>query len=74
MTVSFFVLRFRAGAVERRYRARGYPWLPTVALMLDSALLLAFIAVNPRGALYGGGLMLALVPVWLVLKQRKRDA
>ncbi len=74
MTVSFFVLRFRAGALERGYRARGYPWLPTVALTLDSALLLAFIAVNPRGAVYGAGLMLALVPIWLLLKQRRRKA
>lgn len=76
MTASLFRLRFRDADAERRYRARFYPVLPLVALALDSCLLVAFVLTNPRGALFGGGLMLIAVPVWLVLRrfQRAKEA
>jgi APA family basic amino acid/polyamine antiporter len=71
-TVSFFRLRFQEGTLQRQYRARGYPWLPLVALVLDSGLLIAFVLTNHRGALFGGGLILLTVPVWLLLRRRRR--
>lgn len=70
---SFFRLRFRENALQRQYRARGYPWLPLVALVLDSGLVIAFVLTNHRGALFGGGLILLAIPVWLVLRHRRRD-
>ena len=73
MTASLFRLRFRDAGAERRYRARFYPVLPLVALALDSCLLVAFVLTNPRGALFGGSLMLVAVPVWLVLLRFRRD-
>jgi amino acid transporter len=70
-TASLFRLRYREGTLRRHYRARGYPWLPIVAIVLDSGLLIAFVLTNPRGALFGGGLMLLAVPVWLLLRRRR---
>jgi len=37
-------------------------------LTLDSFLLLAFVVTNPRGALFGGGLLLIAIPTWLLLR------
>lgn len=71
VTASFFRLRFREGELSRQYRARGYPWLPLVSLTLDSSLLVAFVITNPRGAAFGGGLLLLALPVWLVLRARQ---
>ena len=68
MTASFFRLRYRQAAVHRDYRARGYPVLPLVAITLDTCLLIAFIVTNPRGALFGAGLLLIAIPVWLLLR------
>jgi amino acid transporter len=70
-TASFFRLRFSDADSLRRYRARGYPILPFVSLMLDASLLVAFVITNPKGALFGGGLMLIALPVWLVLRSRQ---
>ncbi len=71
-TSSLFTLRFREHAAERRYRARGYPVLPLIALALDSCLLVAFIVTNPRGAIFGGGLLALALPVWLLLRRRTK--
>lgn len=71
VTASFFRLRFREGELSRQYRARFYPWLPLVSITLDSSLLVAFVVTNPRGALFGAGLMLIALPVWLVLRKRQ---
>lgn len=70
MTTSFFRLRYRDASTPRQYRTGGYPVLPLIAIALDSCLLVAFIAANPRGALFGGGLLLMAVPVWLLLRKR----
>jgi len=74
MTTSFFVLRRRESEAHRHYRARGYPVLPLIALVVDSCLLAAFIVTNPRGALFGGGLLVLAVPVWLLLRDRRAIA
>ena len=74
MTTSFFVLRLRESEAHRHYRARGYPVLPLIALVVDSCLLAAFIVTNPRGALFGGGLLVLAVPVWLLLRDRRAIA
>jgi APA family basic amino acid/polyamine antiporter len=69
-TASLFRLRFSDVGSPRQYRARGYPVLPLVSLTLDSSLLVAFVITNPKGALFGGALMLIALPVWLVLRRR----
>lgn len=74
MTTSFFILRARDAALERPYRARGYPVLPLIALTLDLCLLVAFVITNPKGAVFGGALLVAAAPLWLFLKLRKRSA
>jgi ethanolamine permease len=74
MTASLFRLRFRDAGAHREYRARLYPGLPLLALALDSCLLIAFLITNPRGALFGGALLLIAVPMWLVLRGRQPTA
>jgi APA family basic amino acid/polyamine antiporter len=71
-TASLFRLRVIEGALQRHYRTRGYPWLPLVALVLDGCLLVAFVLTNHPGALFGGALILLTVPVWLLLRRRRR--
>jgi amino acid transporter len=71
MTLSFFTLRFREHTLERRFRTRGYPALPLIALTLDGCLLVAFVVTNPQGAVFGGGLLVLVFPVWLLLKWRR---
>jgi amino acid transporter len=74
MTASFFRLRFREGEALRQYRTKGHPWLPLVALTLDSFLLVAFITTNPRGAVFGAGLLLVAIPTWLLMRWRRGGA
>ncbi|MEA3016155.1 MAG: hypothetical protein QOI38_877 [Sphingomonadales bacterium] len=49
---AFFVLRWREPELERPFRARGYPWLPALALVLDLAVLAAFLVADWRAAVY----------------------
>ena len=49
---AFFALRWREPELERPFRARGYPWLPGLALVLDLAVLAAFLLADWRSALF----------------------
>ncbi|HEU4697654.1 MAG TPA: APC family permease [Gemmatimonadales bacterium] len=58
---AFFVLRRREPGLARPYRARGYPWLPALALLSTLALAAALAVGDPRSALL---LLAVLVASW----------
>jgi APA family basic amino acid/polyamine antiporter len=68
---ALFVLRWKAPALDRPFRAWGYPWT-TAIVLLGSLLFLAGAAVSdPRNTLYGVILLAASVPVYF-WKKRSR--
>jgi APA family basic amino acid/polyamine antiporter len=48
---AFFKLRRNSPDLPRPYRARGYPWLPALALLIDVSLLILFIAADWKSGL-----------------------
>jgi APA family basic amino acid/polyamine antiporter len=70
---AFFSLRMREPALERPFRARLYPYLPALLLMIDSTLLVLFARSDRTGVLFAFGLAAACVPfAWIARRARLR--
>ena len=69
--VAFFKLRMSEPELPRPYRAIGYPWLPAIALILDTGLVIAFLAADIRSALFMVAAVLVCVPLTILAKRRK---
>jgi APA family basic amino acid/polyamine antiporter len=54
---ALFVLRRKEPATPRPFRARGYPWLPALGLLIAIGLLIGMILGDPVSALIVGGLL-----------------
>jgi len=54
--------------MPRPYRARGYPWLPALVLLLDAGLVVAFLARDLRS----GAFLLLAVVICVPLGRMKR--
>jgi APA family basic amino acid/polyamine antiporter len=68
---AFFSLRMREPALERPFRARLYPYLPALLLMIDSTLLVLFARSDRTGVLFAFGLAAACVPfAWIARRAR----
>jgi amino acid transporter len=68
---SLFVLRRREPDLPRPYRARLYPWLPALVLLLDLALLALFVAADARSGVVMAVLISAAIPIaWLLRRNR----
>jgi len=69
--VSLFQLRRTRPDLPRPVRAIGYPVLPGLLLLIDTALLIAFIAADPASGLYMAALIAICIPVGFVLHRRR---
>jgi len=70
---AFFSLRMREPALERPFRARLYPYLPALLLLIDSTLLVLFARSDRTGVLFAFGLAAACVPfAWIARRTRLR--
>lgn len=69
--MAFFKLRVSEPDLPRPYLAIGYPWLPAIALILDTGLVIAFLAADPRSALFMVAAVLACVPLTVLANRRK---
>jgi APA family basic amino acid/polyamine antiporter len=69
---AFFVLRWREPELERPFRAKGYPWLPALALALDVAVLVAFLLSDKRSALFMALGIALCVPLTLFARRTRR--
>jgi len=70
---AFFSLRMREPALERPFRARLYPYLPALLLLIDATLLVLFARSDRTGVLFAFGLAAACVPfAWIARRARLR--
>jgi APA family basic amino acid/polyamine antiporter len=69
---TLFALRTKEPRLERPYRAKGYPWLPALALILDTALFAAVLWAEPASGAYMLLLVAACLPIGLGLGRRNR--
>ncbi len=70
--LSHFALRKRRPNLARPYRAKGHPVLPALALMINLALLTAFVVAEPISGAIMAGMIAICIPVGLNLKREKR--
>lgn len=71
---SLFALRIKEPALARPYRAKGYPALPILLVIIDVSLLGAVVWADPLSALYMFLLILVSVPIHFWLRWRQRRA
>jgi APA family basic amino acid/polyamine antiporter len=68
-----FILRKKMPNAPRPYKVWGYPVVPAIVVLFSGALFLNTIVARPREAAIGMVLMLAGVPIYWVLSQRKKN-
>jgi APA family basic amino acid/polyamine antiporter len=69
--VSLFVLRRREPSAERPFKVPLYPLLPAVTLLGSLAFLGGSILGDPRDSFFALLLLIATVPLFLLLRQRR---
>lgn len=70
--LSLFKLRRDRPELERPWRARAYPWLPALAVLLDVALLGGFIVADPTSGLFVIGAVGVALPIGLAMRRQRR--
>ena len=65
--LAVIILRVKRPDLHRPYRVPGYPWLPGLFVIAAGLITAIAIANGPRHALYGIGLILLGMPVYLLL-------
>ena len=68
---SLFRLRWTQPDLPRPFRAIGYPVLPALVLLIDTGLLIAFIAADPMSGLTMAALIALCIPIGIVLHRNK---
>jgi len=68
---ALFQLRRTHPELPRPWRARLYPWLPALALLVDLALLGAFIAADWKSGLYMALAVLLVIPAGMAMRRRR---
>ena len=71
--LALFKLRRDAPDLARPYRAKLYPWLPALALLLDLAVLIAFLAVDWASGLFVVAAVAICVPIGLWMRRNQRE-
>lgn len=72
MFASFFQLRRSEPDLARPYRARGYPWLPGLALLIAVGLLGGLVAADPKSAIITGVVVVLSWTVGRIVRQTRR--
>ena len=72
VVASIFVLRRREPELARPYRAKGYPLLPALVLVIDLALLGLFLRADWRGGLYAAVMFALCIPFAVVARRAQR--
>ncbi|HYI43772.1 MAG TPA: APC family permease [Sphingomicrobium sp.] len=71
---SLFALRINEPALARPYRAKGYPLLPILLMLIDVSLLGAVVWADPASGGYMALLIVLSVPIHLWLQRQKTKA
>lgn len=69
--VALFRLRWREPELARPYRAFGYPFLPLIVLLLDTSLLVAFLAADPLSAAFMISAVAICIPLALITRRHR---
>jgi APA family basic amino acid/polyamine antiporter len=72
--VGVFVLRWKRPGFSRPYRCAGYPWMPTIYVLIGTAWMLNTIITRPKEALAGTIIVLIGIPAYLHWKRISRNA
>lgn len=70
--VSLFKLRRDRRSIRRPWRAIAYPWLPLLAILLDSALLVGFVVADPQSGLFAVGAVVIAIPIGVIMRRRNK--
>lgn len=71
--LSLFKLRRDRPDLGRPWRARLYPWLPALAIVLDAGLLSGFVITDPKSGLFIFGAIAIVLPIGLVMSRRRHE-
>lgn len=71
--MALFKLRRDAPDLDRPYRARLYPWLPALALLLDVGMLVAFLAADWTSGLFIVAAVAICVPIGLWMRRNQSE-
>jgi APA family basic amino acid/polyamine antiporter len=71
--IALFALRRSEPALERPYRAWGYPWLPGIAVLGSLALLLGFVLSNPVNSAWAVLILVLSYPAYRWIGRRRND-
>jgi len=71
--LAVIVLRIRQPKIERPFRVPGYPWLPALFALAALGMTLNAVVASPLHALFGTGLILTGLPVYIVFLVRRSD-
>lgn len=72
--LALFKLRRDLPDLPRPYRAKLYPWLPALALLLDVAMLLAFLAADWTSGLFVVAVVAICIPIGLWMRRGQSEA
>jgi APA family basic amino acid/polyamine antiporter len=70
--LALFVLRRREPHAERPFRALGYPLAPALFVLASLLMVVNEVVNRPRSALAGLAVILAGLPIYFVLRARRR--
>jgi APA family basic amino acid/polyamine antiporter len=73
VVASLFVLRRREPDLTRPFKAWGYPWTPSLLLLIDIALFVGFIIGDMTNSLYALILLALSYPGYLIVKKMVRS-
>jgi APA family basic amino acid/polyamine antiporter len=68
---ALFKLRREAPELPRPYRAKLYPWLPALVLLLDLGMLIAFLAADWTSGLFIVAAVAICVPIGLWMRRNQ---
>lgn len=71
--LALFKLRRDAPDLPRPYRAKLYPWLPGLALLLDLGMLIAFLAADWTSGLFIVAAVAICVPIGLWMRRNRSE-
>jgi APA family basic amino acid/polyamine antiporter len=69
--LALFILRRREPALERPFKAFGFPWAPGLVLMSGGCLFIAYILANPKPSLIACGLLAVALPLFGFLRRSR---
>src|SRR6202162_8016 len=71
--IGMFLLRWKRPEIPRPYRCTGYPWLPSIYVLIGATWTLNTIITRPTQAFWGTAIMLIGVPGYLYWKRSNRN-